>query len=132
MTDTKHTPGPWDINYDGGIWTRPTPEYKYSLPICSFRWNTAKEFEEGNNKANARLIAAAPETAAERDRLRDCLAELVEVATLRGDNDLPHPADDDILWTARMAEAWGEADALLEEVDVDISKAVTDSRRLEQ
>lgn len=61
MTDTKHTPGPWVINYDGGIWTEPTEIDKHSRPICSFRWGSFKEFNEGNNAANARLIAAAPE-----------------------------------------------------------------------
>ena len=34
------------------------------------------------------------------------VAELLEVANLRGDNDLPHPADDPELWTARMQNAW--------------------------
>ena len=31
--------------------------------------------------------------------------ELLEVADLRGDTDLPHPADDPKLWTARMQSA---------------------------
>lgn len=47
--------------------------------------------------------------------LREALGELVECASLRGDNDLPHPADDPLLWTARMQEAWNNADALLKE-----------------
>ena len=42
------------------------------------------------------------------------LAELVEVADLRGDSDLPHPCDDPKLWTARMITAWEEARAALE------------------
>lgn len=37
------------------------------------------------------------------------LRELVEVADLRGDNDLPHPSADDTLWTARMQTAWDDA-----------------------
>ena len=45
--------------------------------------------------------------------LREVLDELVEVATLRGDNDLPHPANDYLLWTARMQTAWEEAEAIL-------------------
>lgn len=38
--------------------------------------------------------------------LREALEELIEVADLRGDSDLPHPADDPKLWTARMIDAW--------------------------
>lgn len=41
--------------------------------------------------------------------LEAVLGELVEVAILRGDNNLPHSADDPALWTARMQEAWDEA-----------------------
>lgn len=41
--------------------------------------------------------------------LEGALSELVEVADLRGDSMLPHPADDPILWTARMQTAWDEA-----------------------
>lgn len=42
------------------------------------------------------------------------LNELVECARLRGDNELPHPADDAKLWTARMQDAWGEAEHLVD------------------
>ncbi len=34
--------------------------------------------------------------------------ELDEVADHRGDNQLPHPEDDPLLWTARMQTAWDE------------------------
>lgn len=40
----------------------------------------------------------------------DALVELIEVARLRGDNELPHPCDDPKLWTSRMIEAWGSAE----------------------
>lgn len=49
-------------------------------------------------------------------RLKEAARELLEVANLRGDNDLPHPADDPKLWTARMAEAWAELEAAVDEV----------------
>ena len=42
------------------------------------------------------------------DRLTDAAGELLAVADLRGDTDLPHPCDDDRLWTARMGNAWDE------------------------
>lgn len=38
--------------------------------------------------------------------LREAVEELLEVAALRGDNDLPAPPDDPKLWTARMQDAW--------------------------
>jgi len=48
------------------------------------------------------------------DQLENALLELVEIASLRGDNDLPHPADNPKLWTARMQDAWSEAEALVD------------------
>lgn len=44
----------------------------------------------------------------ETEDLVNAATELLEVARLRGDNDLPHPADDPKLWTARMQNAWEE------------------------
>lgn len=44
---------------------------------------------------------------------RDALLELVEVADLRGDSQLPHPSDDPLLWTARMQQAWDDARTIL-------------------
>ena len=46
------------------------------------------------------------------EALGDAVVELIAVATLRGDNELPHPADDPKLWTARMQTAWAELEAL--------------------
>ncbi len=65
-----HTPGPWciDAQYivapdqqDANNWDEAT--------IC--QWGSY------STEANARLIAAAPETAAERDRLREALEAIV-------------------------------------------------------
>lgn len=44
------------------------------------------------------------------------LEELVECARLRGDTDLPHPCDDPKLWTARMQDAWHEAERVVDNV----------------
>lgn len=81
MTEqTQHTPGPWTICYDGQI------DSKDGEFICSFRWDSFKEFNDGNNAANARLIAAAPDM--ERElmsyqaiamALDDCTMEADEV-----------------------------------------------------
>lgn len=68
------------------------------------------------------LIARIREQQAEIDKLKsqpdvtrlvDCAKELIEVATLRGDNDLPHPSNDAKLWTARMQDAWNELESAL-------------------
>lgn len=45
--------------------------------------------------------------------LEDALSELVQVAGLRGDNVLPSPPDDPLLWSARMQTAWDEAERVI-------------------
>jgi hypothetical protein len=63
----------------------------------------------------ARLEA---ENAALRGRvkvLEEASEEVLTVADLRGDTDLPHPADDPKTWTGRMAEAWDALRASLAE-----------------
>ena len=51
---TKHTPGPWKICYDGQI-DGPNGEL-----VCSLSWESFKEFNDSaENKANATLIAEA-------------------------------------------------------------------------
>lgn len=61
-------------------------------------------------------LAALSAERAEHERTGDALVELVTVAGLRGDNDLPHPCDDPKLWTARMQDAWNAAEDRLKEV----------------
>ena len=68
---------------------------------------------------DAKLIASAPglqqrveALEQELETLKDAATELIVVATLRGDNDLPHPANDSKHWTARMRSAWDELEAL--------------------
>lgn len=76
--ETKHTPGPWfvmGIDGNGDIQVSGHPFYiGHSDPLyhCIVTGNN-----EAERKANAALIAAAPETAAERDRLAAINAELV-------------------------------------------------------
>ena len=61
----------------------------------------------------------AEKAEAEHKRLHDAASELLEVANLRGDNDLPHPADDPKLWTGRMQDAWQDlAEALAQQEPV--------------
>ena len=59
------------------------------------------------------LEAALAERDAEVGRLRGAAEELIEVAELRGDNVLEHPANDPLLWTARMQTAWVELEEAL-------------------
>lgn len=74
---------------------------------------------------------------AEALALREALNELIEVADLRGDSDLPHPSDDPKLWTARMIDAWdggrevlsntsATAQRMKDEIERDVRKAVWD------
>ena len=86
MPDAKHTPGPWIITQGGGIIT---PGGNMVAVTCSATgrhadagtW-AASSFSEAYADANARLIAAAPDTAAERDRLRVTVADLLAAAEL--------------------------------------------------
>lgn len=70
----QHTPGPWGIStHDGAHFVG-----KKGFPSVARTWTDSPE-----ELVNARLIAAAPETAAERDRLKsindDLLAALETV-----------------------------------------------------
>ena len=64
----QHTPGPW-INDAPGCVAKHWPEGgKATVCICP---------AGAEGEANARLIAAAPETAAERDQLRALNADML-------------------------------------------------------
>ena len=67
----KHTPGPWQARAGIGRWNVTTTAAPRTFNICSINTDRLEQ------DANARLIAAAPETAAERDRLKAINAELV-------------------------------------------------------
>lgn len=67
----KHTPGPWAVEYVGTIAEVVNEETLFTVATCgSHKFGVVRE--------NARLIAAAPETAAERDRLKEINAELLD------------------------------------------------------
>lgn len=71
------------------------------------------------------FIHAAEKAAVEVEReaqstLKDAVEELLTVAMLRGDNDLPSPPDDPGLWTARMQEAWYELERVFTDVGGEI------------
>jgi len=59
--------------------------------------------EQLGETALAKDVAKAE---AENEALGAAVDELLEVADHRGDNVLPHPADDPLLWSSRMQDAW--------------------------
>lgn len=93
---TEHTPGPWTVRLAGSqsgstreIAQKQSREFPHPITVARMVSGT---------KDDARLIAAAPETAAERDRLRETVAELATAA-------------DDIAaeLTDLMSDCWGKA-----------------------
>lgn len=70
------TPGPWHATLGqttplGEIWH--VDREGETMGFIATLWS-----EAGASEANARLVAAAPETAAERDRLREVNAEMLK------------------------------------------------------
>lgn len=105
MSDTKWTPGPWtwdvalDHNWDVQVWSSPNRR------VCF----VAHDGEDGNptGKANARLIAAAPD-------LYEALSTFVEeyVSMIAsGDCGNWNPEDEGFVKSARaaLAKARGES-----------------------
>ncbi len=78
MTDQPHTeptPGPWKYSdIDNGNFRIYAPDGRgaQSGPVAE----AMHRFDPDERRANARLIAAAPDTAAERDRLIEALIEI--------------------------------------------------------
>lgn len=71
---TQHTPGPWYAILQqphGDFEIRDCERDQQGRLIGQAFW------QAGKTEANARLMAAAPETAAERDRLREINADLL-------------------------------------------------------
>jgi hypothetical protein len=71
MMKTKHTPGPWTLpKFSGADKSIEIPEPQVLIDY--------DDVDHKEQAANAQLIAAAPETAAERDQLKEVNAKLVE------------------------------------------------------
>ena len=73
----KFTPGPWHIDWNRGMAPRIIGVYApgQTREIADVRFHNGSD--DPHVHANARLIAAAPETAAERDRLKALNADLL-------------------------------------------------------
>ena len=80
---SKHTPGPWHFDGDVIIYASNLHKVDHKRIGVSSRivaYMHAFQMRAGDEdelQANAKLIAAAPETAAERDRLKELNAELL-------------------------------------------------------
>ncbi|CAL8974569.1 hypothetical protein RHODGE_RHODGE_03289 [Rhodoplanes serenus] len=96
MGKAKHTPGPWTVEDPLGpeaLWIveagKKPHEWRCIAMVCRDDLDDHDDLDlpigAGEQRANARLIAAAPETAAERDRLREVNAELVEALRFYSD-----------------------------------------------
>jgi hypothetical protein len=72
--ETKHTPEPWRHEADDGA----LAEYIYAgdMLIAELSWTYFNGPSGETQFANAELIAAAPETAAERDLYKDALVSI--------------------------------------------------------
>lgn len=75
---SAHTPGPW-LTFGDTITAADKLAPGYTLQICAVgSLNDNVRHERTELEANKKLIAAAPETAAERDRLREVNADLLK------------------------------------------------------
>jgi hypothetical protein len=77
--------------------------------------------EESHKRAVAEFIVKAASNhhalKSAVEELRDAVGELVEVATMRGDNCLPNPCNDPKLWSGRMQEAWNFVERALKQTE---------------
>lgn len=72
---TGHTPGPWRLSGpdEFGDYTIQPPDEELAIAcVVNGAWNALTGHDE-KHAANARLIAAAPDTARQRDELADAL-----------------------------------------------------------
>ena len=84
---TEHTPGPWTYEPDwSGYYIRCTKKTPRGVKGIAVARTLRSGFSLDETIANARLLAAAPETAAERDRLK---AVLESIANNRLSKDMP-------------------------------------------
>lgn len=102
------TPGPWVV---GGSYTVRT--MRSSLDWIARMRDRHHSHADSEDAANAKLIVTLHNALPDLLAVVEAAKELAEVARLRGDDELPHPANDTKLWTARMQTAWDEVHAAL-------------------
>lgn len=105
MSESKHTPGPWEI-----VRTEPSSHGVGRFKIISGQWSVAETFCGINEEeANARLIAAAPDLLEACEASLNALVGIIESDYQTRSN--PRPADNDpavVLLRAAIAKAKGE------------------------
>ena len=77
--ETKHTPGPWELVRNGRQGFLEVSAQGTPIANVRSRWRGPAVNDMG---ANAALIVQAPELLAERDRLREQQAQLLEALLL--------------------------------------------------
>ena len=78
MSESKYTPGPWTIEPNPRE-IDIAPAFQNTLQVIAFAGTEDEEFiAELSHEANARLIAAAPETKEQRDELLEACKELLD------------------------------------------------------
>ena len=99
---TQHTPGPWTVDVEDECRV-------IDVQDCTVARTDYVEIEEERDwqVANAALIAAAPETAAERDRLRQVNEAMLEA--LRGCLDLLEADESNDEWAREFAKPRADA-----------------------
>jgi len=76
--NAKHTPGPWRVGRNGGCVVSDTPSENAIPGSDAVEYYGGHLIGESITKANAAFIAAAPETAAELERVKAVNKKLVE------------------------------------------------------
>jgi hypothetical protein len=74
---------------------------------------TCQSLREQSSRWEAQALEAGVRIA-ELEAQVEAAREVLEVADLRGDTDLPYPANDPKLWSARMRDAWDALRAALQ------------------
>lgn len=75
--NTKHTPGPWAVAFETDVYSPSSPDGK----LLVAQTDVSNFIPYVEKAANAQLIAAAPETKAQRDELLAACKALVEAFT---------------------------------------------------
>jgi hypothetical protein len=76
---SKHTPGPWKAHFEEAYYVTGPDRGRVAMMLNLKGAHGLGGRRTGEESAaNARLIAAAPETAAERDRLKEINEELLD------------------------------------------------------
>mgnify|MGYP006409087519 CR=1 FL=1 len=79
MDNLKHTPGPWTASegYPSSVWHVDMPGRAFAITV-SIDDDEERDVPDEETEANARLIAAAPETKRQRDELLEALQLLAD------------------------------------------------------